>query len=248
MNTSGLRCIVLIALLFPLTVAAQNTPKIELFGGYSYLRLTKDSGLQPAGLNGWNAAAKLNVTPRIGVLADFSGDYGQRELAPYQLFLPIPGNPNPTIQTEPGHARQHTFVIGPEIRVLRRGRVTLSARTLVGVAKTNTLILPLTVPVQLPLGPNGESVTFSRRTISGGVAFAGSLGADLDYRITDRFSFRILQPELLLVNFVGATPVHARISTGIVFTSGKSASRDRSERHISFGVVGGGSVTRGFGQ
>src|SRR6266849_5854187 len=31
----------LLVLLFPISVAAQQTPKLEVFGGYSYLRLTE---------------------------------------------------------------------------------------------------------------------------------------------------------------------------------------------------------------
>src|SRR5215470_10111602 len=154
MTTSRLRCPVLLLWSLPLTVAAQGTPRAELFNGYSRLRLTNDSGLEPADLNGWNASAKLNVTPRIGLLGDFSADYGCRSLAPYQLFLPIPGNPNPLIRTEPGHIHQYAFSIGPEIRIIHRGRLTVNARALVGLAKTNTLTLPLTTPIQLPLGPN----------------------------------------------------------------------------------------------
>ena len=84
MTTSRLRCLILLLWQFPLTVAAQGTPRAELFGGYSHLRLTKDSALEPADLNGWNASVELNVTPTIGLLADFSADYGHRSLAPYQ--------------------------------------------------------------------------------------------------------------------------------------------------------------------
>jgi hypothetical protein len=112
----------------------------------------------------------------------------------------------------------------------------------------NTLVLPLRAPIQLPFGPNGETVTFSHRTVAGGNAFTGSLGASLDYRITERLSYRIVQPELLVVNFVGATPIHLQISSGIVFTSRKSASTDSSERRLSFGLVAGGSLTDDVGQ
>jgi hypothetical protein len=68
----------LLVLLFPLSAAAQETPKLaklEVFGGYSYLQLTEQprTSLTSASLNGWNASVKLNVTPRIGLLADFSG-------------------------------------------------------------------------------------------------------------------------------------------------------------------------------
>jgi hypothetical protein len=227
---------------------AQDTPRTEVFTGYSHLRLTNDSELEPADLNGWNASARLNVTTRIGLLADFSADYGYRSLAPYQLFLPIPGNPNPVIRTEPGHIHQYTFSLGPEIRIVHHGRLTVSAQALVGLAKTNTLILPLAAPIQLPLGPNGEPVTFSRRTILGGTGFAGSLGAGLDYRISDHLSYRIVQPELLVVNFVGSTPINMRISTGIAFTSGKITSPEPSVRRVSFGLVTGGSLTNDVGQ
>src|SRR5438445_13501210 len=72
----------LLVLLFPHSAVAQDTPKLEVFGGYSYLRLTEQPRTlsNSASLNGWNASVKLNVTPRIGLLADFSGHYGQREL------------------------------------------------------------------------------------------------------------------------------------------------------------------------
>lgn len=249
MSTSGLySALAFLALAFPHTVAAQDTPRFEVFGGYSCLRLSNDSGLEPAGLNGWNVSGKFNFTRRIGLLADFMGGYGQRTFAPYTLFLPLPGNPNPVVQTEPGRFHQHTFLFGPEISVLRDGRWSVTARALVGVTQMNTLVLPLRVPIQLPLGANSETVTFSRRTIRGGEGFAGSIGAALDYRIMDRLSYRIVQSELLVVNFVGATPINLRVSSGIIFTSRKPASTGSAERRFSFGLVAGGSLTDDVGQ
>ena len=249
MSTPGLHCVLtFLALVFPHTVAAQDTPRFEVFGGYSYLRLSNDSGFESAGLNGWNVSGRFNFTRRIGFVADFRGGYGQRTLTPYTLFLPIPGNPNPVVQTEPGSFHRHTFLFGPEVRVLQHGRWSVEARALVGATRMNTLVLPLRVPIQLPFGPNGGSVTFSKRTIRGGDAFTGSVGATLDYRITDRLSYRIVQPELLVVNFVGATPIHLQLSSGIVFTSRKPASTGSAERRFSFGLVAGGSLTDDVGQ
>ena len=237
-----------IVFLFPPAVAAQHTPGIEIAIGYSYLRLSTDSGFNPAHLNGWDASVKLDVTPGIQLVAEFGGNYGHRVLAPYTLFLPIPGDPNPLIQTRPGALHQHSFLFGPEIRVLHRGRLTVSARTLLGAANRNTLVLPLVTPIQLPFGPDGSSVTFSHRTVPGGNPFAAALGGALDYRITNRLSCRIAQPEILLTNFAGATPLNLRISSGIVYTAGKSVPPDSSERRIAFGVVAGASLTDGFRQ
>jgi hypothetical protein len=116
------------------------------------------------------------------------------------------------IRTEPGHIHQYTFSVGPEIPIVHHGRLTVNVRALVGVAKTNTLILPLTARIQFPLGPNGDSVTFSRRTIPGGTGFVGSLDAGLDYRISDHLSYRIVQPELLVVNSMSSISIDMRIS------------------------------------
>jgi opacity protein-like surface antigen len=73
---------VLIALA-PLTASAQETPRAELFIGYSYLHLddgvSKKLGfLFPTGgsANGWNVSIDGNVNRWLGLVADFSGHYG----------------------------------------------------------------------------------------------------------------------------------------------------------------------------
>jgi hypothetical protein len=66
MSTSGPhRALAFLALTLPHTVAAQDTPRFELFGGYSYLRLSKDSGFESTGLNGWNVSGgEVQVSSR----------------------------------------------------------------------------------------------------------------------------------------------------------------------------------------
>ena len=54
-----------------LPVAAQDTPKAEVFGGYTW------SG---GNFHGWNSSVTGNVTRGFGITADFSGHYGN-ELA-----------------------------------------------------------------------------------------------------------------------------------------------------------------------
>jgi hypothetical protein len=98
---------------------AQKAPKLEVFGGYSYLQLTEQPSIQlkSAGLSGWSASVKLNVMPRVGLLADFSGYYGRREMTPYTIDLTMSGEPQ-RVDAHPGDMRQHTFLFGPEIRLL----------------------------------------------------------------------------------------------------------------------------------
>jgi opacity protein-like surface antigen len=54
-----------------LPVMAQDTSKAEVFGGYSWAG---------GNFHGWNSSVTGNVTKRFGIVADFSGHYGN-ELA-----------------------------------------------------------------------------------------------------------------------------------------------------------------------
>jgi hypothetical protein len=64
--------------------------KVELFGGYSYLRTNSPS----SNLNGWELAGQYKVTDWLGGVADFDGHYGS------------PGGFSSSL---------HTFLFGPQI-------------------------------------------------------------------------------------------------------------------------------------
>ena len=83
----------LVVMLMPCAARAQ---KIQVFGGYSYLRL--DTGAGKFNLNGWEASGTVKNT-WLGFTADFSGDYGSPQGASTsvhtflfgpQLSLPLP--------------------------------------------------------------------------------------------------------------------------------------------------------------
>ena len=249
-NTGGLGCAIpLLMLLFPLTVVPQEPPKVEVFGGYSCLALTEQSrtSLKAASLSGWNASVKLNVTPRLGLLADFAGNYGQRGLTPYTInSLTTPGELM-RVEAVPGDMGQHTFLFGPEVRFLRRDRLSVNVRALIGVAHTNMLVLPLREPIQRPTGS-----PITERTFPSASMFAAAFGGSLDYRITNRLSYRIVQPEILLTRMGSAASENwnqytFRLSTAVVFTSGEPSFGQSSGRHFSVGVIGGAALTDAFG-
>jgi hypothetical protein len=62
--------------LTPPAVTAQDTPKIESFGGYSFFNAGAQprTQLQSTNLNGCDFLAKINVTPRLGWIADFGNE------------------------------------------------------------------------------------------------------------------------------------------------------------------------------
>ena len=86
----------------------QTTPRLEFFGGYSYLNTNPGRGLSGANASGWNASANWSFKRWLGLKADIDGHYccdGQRE---------------------------HNFFIGPQF-TLRGDRVTLFFHVMGGV-------------------------------------------------------------------------------------------------------------------
>lgn len=71
---------VTLLLMLPLVAQAQEAPKAEIFGGYSYLRADDDDG--GLDLHGWNASAAVNFKKWAGIAADFSGHYDTATLSP----------------------------------------------------------------------------------------------------------------------------------------------------------------------
>lgn len=82
--------------------------KVEIFGGYSYLR---EEG---ANLNGWNAAVVGNLNNWFSLAADFSGHYGNHEGDDVSV---------------------HGFTFGPHFSWRKHKRVTPFAFTLLGFAR-----------------------------------------------------------------------------------------------------------------
>jgi len=76
---------------------AADTPKVEVFGGYQYLRFNPGSGLDGLNANGWEAAVSGNFNQWFGVKADFSGAY------------------NGDLLGSGISGKMHTFMFGPEL-------------------------------------------------------------------------------------------------------------------------------------
>lgn len=104
-----------VILLLAASAAAQETPRAELFGGYSYARLNPGGFAgNEMNLNGWHAGVQGNVTSWFGVVGDFSGHYGTRA-----------GN----------NVNSHQALFGP--RLTFRGPVSPFVHALFGFARGN---------------------------------------------------------------------------------------------------------------
>ena len=102
----------LIPLLWLTTLAQSNTPKAELFGGYSY---AGDS------THGFDASITGNVNEWFGVVADFGKQYTDI---------------NGTDSRE--EIRTQTYLFGPQFSLRRTRRVTPFARALFGASRIQT--------------------------------------------------------------------------------------------------------------
>ena len=118
----------LLVLLLPLTAAAQDAPKVEIFGGYSYFRA--DDKID-ADLHGWNASVAGNVNKWFGVVGDFSGHYDNFD--------------GPGFNTD---INLHLFTFGPKFAYRKYERVTPYGHVLLGAARTHTKVVTAAATVR----------------------------------------------------------------------------------------------------
>lgn len=130
-------------------VCAQ-TPRAEVFGGYSLLH---EPGLN---LNGWNGAATINVHRYVGITADFSGHYWSQSLS-----VPLVGS----IEIK-NHIYSYTF--GPTLSLRNHTRFTPFARFLVGGSRMS---------IGTTVGSSGGSGSVNGFTVVGGGGFDVALNS-----------------------------------------------------------------------
>ena len=100
-------------LLFAGLASAQDeAPKVEAFGGYSYLRVNPGQNVNGTNFNGGNGSLAYNLTPMLGVVADFGGYHWSNSGA---------------------DATAVTYLFGPKV-ALRHGPITPFAQALFGGA------------------------------------------------------------------------------------------------------------------
>ena len=107
--------------LLVLPVVAQDTPKVEVFGGYQFTHAS-ESG-ESANFNGWNASVTGNFNRWLGVAADFSGSYDSESVS-------IAG-----IGDFSGSMHVYTYTFGPVISLNHEGTFSPFVHALFGGAR-----------------------------------------------------------------------------------------------------------------
>lgn len=191
-----------------LSALAQEYPKAEVFGGYSYFRA--DGG---GNLHGWNASVGGNLNSWFGLVADFSGHYDstssrtELRFPPFPGFPEIPGFPPVSISVN-SDTSVHTFLAGPRFSYRKKEKITPFAHALFGASRSHT-------ETEVILD-NGSRTFFSGNNTS----FAAALGGGLDIELSKNIALRVIQADYLLTRSFGFNANNARVSTGIVFRFG----------------------------
>jgi len=198
LRTMGLVVIVLVACF---SLPAQETPKVEIYGGYAGARI-HDSGIidQHIFNHGWNAQVNFNFDQHLGIVGDFGGYYGTHTGPSFTPLtcLPCPG----TIPGADISSQFHTFLFGPQVAA-RLNAFTPFAHVLFGGVHAHE---------------DSSGGPFPPFT-AGQSGFAFALGGGLDTNISPRIAWRV-QGDYLNWKLFNVREDNLRISTGVVFRFG----------------------------
>jgi opacity protein-like surface antigen len=180
----------------PHLFAQSETPRYEIFGGYSYSRLATSSVQvgRSTNFHGWNASVTRNINSWFGVVADVSGHYSSESFSE-GFFL-----------TNSANLLAYRF--GPKFA--RRGRITPFAQALVGGVRFHR------EGIDFP-GQSGQRAEGTTNGIS------ITAGGGLDIQATDSLALRVVQAEYSFHNVsdtIGQLVGNmrgVRLSFGLVF-------------------------------
>jgi hypothetical protein len=177
--------LIFILLGFAVLANAQIPTGGNLYAGYSYFNTNMD-GVDRQGLSGWEGSIEGKFFPFVGIVADFSANYGNLKF------------PNPAaacvvgVVCSPLSVNSHVdnLLFGPRVSV-SVGPVRPFAEAMFGVAHINT---------------NG----FGSDT-----SFATAVGGGLDYRLFHFLAWRF-EGDFIRSELFHATQHNARFTTGLV--------------------------------
>jgi hypothetical protein len=191
--------------------SAQDRPRFEVFGGYSNLRPeTHIPAVAPPRFHGPGhgvaVSAAFNLTDTFGIGIDWSRHW----LGDFHYESPLTGSES-FYRLDAKQDRQD-FFIGPRLRVMKRGPLSVSLKAGVGA-----ISLSSEGKSEQPGLNGGEPIMFELDTTTW--KFASSFGGSLDLDLSRNLSWRIAQPEVIYWRD-GQNRTDLKVSTGLVFRFG----------------------------
>ena len=176
---------------------AQVPTSGNVFFGYSYLNTTPLTSVgitSRQGLNGWEGSLEGKVFRYVGLVADFSGNYGSQTL-PIAVGTCAIG-----VVCSPIRVNTHiqNFLFGPRVSA-NFGKLRPFGEFLVGAGHVS---IDMSSPPPDFVAPKDTT-------------FATAIGGGLDYKIIRPIAARF-QADYIRTSFFGTTQNNVRLSTGIV--------------------------------
>ncbi|HYP30001.1 MAG TPA: outer membrane beta-barrel protein [Blastocatellia bacterium] len=185
--------------LIPSAGMAQESPKVEVFGGYSFLRVEGGDSF-----NGWQASVAGNVNNWFGIVAEFSGHYDSRS---QRLSFVRPGLPPVELRSDTDTSI-HSFLFGPRFSYRKHERVTPFVHGLIGLTRTQVDgTATASDPVLDDLLTDFETSDTN---------FSAVFGGGVDINLSKRFALRLVQADYQAIRNDSFTLDNARVSTGLV--------------------------------
>lgn len=192
---------------------AQDTPKAEVFLGYTYTRVNSASNVPAFSSNGGGGQFVLNLGRWVGAVADV-GAVHNGNVGGYHLDTTLTN-----------------FLFGPRITIRESNRVTPYFQTLFGgvYGATSTKVeLPPDTPIINPLPPTSQNLAqaVGIRASTGQTAFAMAVGGGLDIKISHHLSFRPIGLDYYMTRLQNLRTANdnnqhnLRYTTGFNFTFG----------------------------
>jgi opacity protein-like surface antigen len=209
--------VVALLLALPVIASAQDeVPKVEIFGGYSYLRADNATGISQAStvgtttsvvtamadrnLNGFSASVTNNLNSWLGIEAEFSGHFTDTVLNGTTLDRDI-----------------YFVTAGPRLSIRRFERFTPFLHIMAGMARQD---------VQVQNASSTVSTVGSINQQDSGFAFV--VGGGVDLNLTSRLGLRLAQTDYILTRFSNRNgtstelnQANFRASTGVVLKLGE---------------------------
>jgi len=219
---------VVVLILCNVAVFAEDAPKAEIFGGFSYGNYELIAGESPSvigtttisgapsarlGLFGWDGSVVANMNRWFGFATDFSGYYSGSSTSNTLTETLVCGTgctQTITIVNTASSPKIYNFLFGPQFSY-RSGKVRPFGQFLLGGNHTDITRSETASSTGIGFGLPSQS---SRVGTSG---FAMAFGGGVDYSIKHNLAWRV---ESDYLTNTGAGQNHVRVSTGLVWRLG----------------------------
>ncbi|MFN8008898.1 MAG: hypothetical protein U0V70_18105 [Terriglobia bacterium] len=177
--------------LMGLTALADDAPKIEVFGGYSYLRFNPTlPGIQNRSFNGGGGGVTFNLNNYFGIKAELMG-YGSTNYT-IPAGTTIPGVTPPAVTTAPitTQGNMFTYLFGPQV-TYRTSKFNAFGELLFGGSNSNGY-------ANVAEAFNGVGAN-----IAGGTQhpFTMAFGGGLDIKVAKNIAIRPVEIDWVLTRY-----------------------------------------------